>query len=383
MTDSLLPVPASINSQECDCKWARRPMGGSVIRLDIPRDTVSINCNIKSARGHTSIHLTPWESQGQYKRWNQESYPLHDRTHHLVDRFGAAERKARSILQSRCMSLQHMAHTGWMYPAQQSSPYYEHPAEYRASYSEEYALVYHDLQRPGLQEDMPEEDREGEIDMSARPPIDPPTYEEALHSLGRAPTVADLGPHSPGSCSSSLVPYEAGEDSNPKEDQDPQERAPKQMETEEPAMVDAPAKEGMGIAVGPEEYLPASPRYERDGKDDTDDQDTDGDEDVEAPFLAPKDDPTSRTPQDVQVALLSLKGNTATAKDPQVSSNDESVPELIDLGKEEDAPPPSLPPKRVKHPTTLGLDKKMATTAGRSPIPPPPSPQVKLEEEPL
>ena len=95
---------------------------------------------------------------------------------------------------------------------------YEHPAEYRAYYSEEDALVYRDLQRSGLQEDMPEEDREGQIDRSARPPIDPPTYEEALHSLGRAPTAADLGPRSPGSCSSSLVPYEAGEDSNPEKD---------------------------------------------------------------------------------------------------------------------------------------------------------------------
>ena len=142
------------------------------------------------------------------------------------------------------------------------------------------------------------------------------------------------------------------------------------METKEPAMDKAPAKEGMGIAVGPEEYLPASPRYMRDGEDDTDDQDTDEDEDMEAPFLAPKDDPTSRTQQDAQTALLSLKGNTATVKDPQVSSSDKSIPELIDLGKEEDAPP-SLPPKRVKCPTTLGLDKKMATTAEGSPIPPP------------
>ena len=121
------------------------------------------------------------------------------------------------------------------------------------------------------------------------------------------------------------------------------------METEEPAVVEAPAKEGMGIAVGPEEYLPSSPRYVRDGEDDTDDQDTDEDEDVEAPFLAPKDDPTSRTPQDVQAALLSLEGNTATAKDSQVSSSDESIPELIDLGKEEDMPP-SLPPKKVNCP---------------------------------
>ena len=220
MTDSLLPAPVSINSQECDCKWVRTPMGGSVIRLDILRDTVSIDCNIKSARGHTSICLTPWESQAQYKRWNQESYPPHDRTCHLVDRFQAAERKARSILQSRCMSLQCMAHTGWMRPAQQSDPYCEHPAEYRVYYSEEDALVYHDLQ-----ENMPEEDREEQVDRSARPPMDPPTYEEVLHSLGRAPTIAKLGPHSPGSCSSSHVPYEAGEDSNPEDDQNSQERA--------------------------------------------------------------------------------------------------------------------------------------------------------------
>ena len=154
------------------------------------------------------------------------------------------------------------------------------------------------------------------------------------------------------------------------------------METEEPARVEVPAKEGMGIAVGPEEYLPASSRYVRDGEDDADDQDTDKDEDVEVPFLAPKDDPTSRTPQDAQTTLLSLKGNTATVKDPQVSSSDESIQDLIDLGKEEDAPL-SLPPKRVKCPTTLGLDKKMATTAEGSPIPPPPSLKVKLEKGPL
>ena len=115
----------------------------------------------------------------------------------------------------------------------------------------------------------------------------------------------------------------------------------------------------------------------RDGEDDADDQETDKNEDMEVPFLAPKDEPTlTRTPQDVQAALLSLKGNTATVKDPQVSSSDESIPELIDLGKEEDAPP-SLPPKRVKHPTTMGLDKKMATTAEGTPIIPPPFPKGK------
>ena len=72
----------------------------------------------------------------------------------------------------------------------------------------------------------------------------------------------------------------------------------------------------------------------------------------------------------MQAALLSLEGNTATAKDSQVSSSDESVPELIDLGKEEDTLP-SLPPKKANRPNTLGLDKKMAAPAERPPIPPP------------
>ena len=156
MADSLLPTPASVNSQECDCKWVRRAMGGSVIRLDIPRDTVSIDCNIKSAGGHT------------------------------------------------------------------------------------------------------------------RPPNNPPNHEEVPHSLGRAPTVIDLGPHSPGSCSPSLVPYETEEDSNPEKDQDQQRMTPKQMETKEPTIMEAPAKKGMGIAVGPGDYQPTPPKYVRADKDSMD-----------------------------------------------------------------------------------------------------------------
>ena len=66
MTDLLLPAPDSINSLECDCKWARRPMGGSLIQLDIPRDAVSVVCNIKSTRGHTSVNMMLWESKAQY-----------------------------------------------------------------------------------------------------------------------------------------------------------------------------------------------------------------------------------------------------------------------------------------------------------------------------
>ena len=101
MTDLLLLAPASINSLECDCKWVRRPMGGLVIRLDIPRDAVSVVCNIKSTMGHTSVNMTPWESKAQYKRWNSETYKPHNQASHLIDRFHAAERKARSIRKSR------------------------------------------------------------------------------------------------------------------------------------------------------------------------------------------------------------------------------------------------------------------------------------------
>ena len=62
MSDILLPAPASISSQEVDRKRVRGPFGGSVIHLDIARDTVSIDINVKSTRRHTSIHLTPWDS---------------------------------------------------------------------------------------------------------------------------------------------------------------------------------------------------------------------------------------------------------------------------------------------------------------------------------
>ena len=109
MADSLLPAPASMTSQECDCKWVKRPMGGSVLRLDIPRDAVSFDCNIKSARGHTSIHMTPWESHSHYKRWNEGSYPPHNKTCQLIENFRAAERRTRAILNSRRISLNHTA----------------------------------------------------------------------------------------------------------------------------------------------------------------------------------------------------------------------------------------------------------------------------------
>ena len=58
-------------------------------------------------------------------------------------------------------------------------------------------LVCHDLQRSGQLEATPEDDGAELPDEPTGLLRDPPTYEEALHSLGRAPTEADLGPQSP------------------------------------------------------------------------------------------------------------------------------------------------------------------------------------------
>ena len=58
MTDALLPAPASICSQEVDCKWVRRSIGGSVLRLDIACNTVSVDMNIKPP-GDTQVSTSP------------------------------------------------------------------------------------------------------------------------------------------------------------------------------------------------------------------------------------------------------------------------------------------------------------------------------------
>ena len=184
--------------------------------------------------------------------------------------------------------------------------------------------------------------------------------------------MADLGPHSPDSCSSSLVPYEAEEDSNPEEDQNQQEVTPNQMETEELATVEAPAKKGMGIVVGPGEYQPAPPRYMRADEDSKDDKDID--EDIEAPYLAPKQNPTPKTPQDEQTAPTLPKGKFASAKDSQVSTGDESIPELINLREKEEVSP-LPPPKKANCPTTLGLHEKTAVTTEKLPVLPFPPPK--------
>ena len=139
-------------------------------------------------------------------------------------------------------------------------------------------------------------------------------------------------------------------------------------------MVEAPAKKGMGIAVGPEEYQPAPPRYVRANEDNEDDKDTAEDEDIETPYLAPKQNPTPKTPKDEQTTPTLPKGKFASAKDSQVSSDDESIPELIDLREAEEVSPPS-PPKKANCPTTLGLHKKTAIRTEKLPAFPFPPPK--------
>ena len=101
-------------------------------------------------------------------------------------------------------------------------------------------------------------------------------------------------------------------------------------------------------------------------EDSEDGQDTDEEEDIEAPYLAPKQTPVPKSSQDEQTAQAPLKGKNAPAEDSQESSGEESIPELIDLREGDEVPPPSLS-KKANHPTTLGLHEKMAVTSEKLP----------------
>ena len=358
MADTLLPAPASITSQECDCKWVRGPMGGSVLRLDILRDAVSFDCNIKSARGHTSIHMTPWESHSYYKRWNEGSYPPRDKTRQLIENFRAAERRTRAILNSRRISLNRTTRVGWMCTGRCSDTFFRGSANTDYQYETRNEAAYRNHQRSALppSEGMPGEDRMGQENLAARHPLDPQMDEDALHlSEGRAPTVAGLGPHSPDSISSSLIPYGMGEDSSPEENQGQQDQTPEQMEAEEEGnlpMEEATSKLRMGLHVGPAKYQPASPKYIRAEEEEEEEEDCD----VEAPYLAPRDRARAKD----------------CPEDGPLTSSSESIPALIDLNEE--IPPcqmlTSPRPGNAVRPATLELDKKATVILAEYLLPP-------------
>ena len=167
--------------------------------------------------------MTPWESKAQYQRWNKDTYKPHSQANHLIDWFHAAERKARSIRQSQHLSLHRVAHIGWVCPFRRNGPHSEHLVGHHHPQAEGGAPMPGDLQRSGQLGGTSEDDG---AELSDRPTgflRDPPTYEEALHDLGRAPTEANLGPQSPESRSSSLMPYDMEEDGDQDKTQEQQE----------------------------------------------------------------------------------------------------------------------------------------------------------------
>ena len=153
------------------------------------------------------------------------------------------------------------------------------------------------------------------------------------------------------------------EESDPEEAQEQQEGTLEQMETNEWEAPDAPIKGGMGINIAPENYQPAPPRYIRAGEDSQNEEDgPDEEEDLEAPYLAPRPAPSPSTVQDKEQVQTMKSGQTPT-KDPSELSGEESIPELIDLGEKEEIPLP------------LPLQKAQCSALLRLPIIPFPPPE--------
>ena len=382
MTDALLPAPASICSQEVDCKWVRRSIGGSVIRLDIARDTVSVDLNIKSARGHTSIHLTPWDSRSQYKRWGN-AYKPRDRTAKQIDAFRAAERRARAILTSRRISLHRTAgrhRARWGLPPQ-SLGFEEFTNEPCDEPSMEYPLPPQDQRRAEAQEDMRVAHGATSTWTSENPPSlafpPPPSCEE--EDLEELHMNKDQGPRS------SDAPQSHEKEETP-QDNDYQSQGRSQYEDvsmdedEEDSPEDlrkatALPKEAIGLKESPTNYVPKSPKYIRDSEDEGA-QDLD-DYDTETPHLATPGSPEQGiATQDIQAAqVLLLIKEKETGKPLVDYSSSDSVPELVDSDSEVcsgEAPPKVLELVEIphKHPMDSKTSPSPTTAAVVSASPP-------------
>ena len=361
MTDALLPAPASICSQEVDCKWVRRNIGGSVIRLDIARDTVSVDLNIKSARGHTSIHLTPWDSQSQYKRWSN-TYKPRDRTARQIDAFRAAERRTRAILTSRRISLHRTAgrhRARWGLPPQ-SSGFDEFTSDPCGKSPMEYSQPPQDQRRAEAQEDMRVARGATSTWTSENPPSPafppPPSCEE--EDLEEFHMNKDQGPRS----SDAPYNYEEEEETPQDDDYQPQGQLPYEDVSMDEDEDDSPEdlrkatalpKEAIGLKESPANYVPKSPKYVRDSEDEGA-QDLD-DEDIGTPHLAPPPGNPEQglATQDIQAAqaLLLMQGEE-TGKPLVDYSSSDSVPELADSDGEVGsgkAPPKVLEPVKISY----------------------------------
>ena len=129
----------------------------------------------------------------------------------------------------------------------------------------------------------------------------PPTYEEAMQSLGRAPTQQDLGPFSPVSLSSSLVPYEDDSPSTPEEEE--QQPAGEERMEDEGGDIVAEKTVMKEHQEAKAEYIPQSPQYTPASEDE---EDMSSDEDIEAPYLAPKSANTTPPNEDLRTGYYAV-----------------------------------------------------------------------------
>ena len=151
------------------------------------------------------------------------------------------------------------------------------------------------------------------------------------------------------------MPYDTEEDRDPDETQEQQEGILKQMEAEGQDTTEAPIKRGMGISAAPEKYQPVPPRYIRTGENSEDEEDgQDKEEDLEAPYLAPKSALSSGPAPSEGPAQIPIAGDQTLAKDLSDSDLLEPIPELIDL-REEGEEPYLFPSQKAQCPNMLKL----------------------------
>ena len=147
------------------------------------------------------------------------------------------------------------------------------------------------------------------------------------------------------------MPFDIEEDRDPDETQEQQEGTLEWMEADGQDTTEAPVKRGMGVSAAPKKFQPAPPRYIRAGENSEDEKNgQDEEEDLEAPYLAPKSALSSGPAQSEEPAQIPAAGDQTPAKDWSDLDLSEPIPELIDLREEgENHPPfprrkPNVPP---------------------------------------
>ena len=108
-------------------------------------------------------------------------------------------------------------------------------------------------------------------------------------------------------------------------------------------------KRGIGISAAPKKYQPASPRYIR-----PEESSEDEEEDLEAPYLAPKSALPSGPAQSKESTQIPAAGDQTPVEDLSDSDSLESVPELIGLREEGEKLAP-FPSKKAQRPIMLKL----------------------------